>query len=903
MINVCAPRLSGSVPGRRYNSYMKRLSILPAVLLLFLPSAASAAERVVLENGLTVLLEPLASAPAVHVGVYVKVGRVDEPPELAGASHFIEHMLFRATGRRAKGNTDREAWRVGGRIRAFTHHDFTECGVLLPSEHMELALDILSDSITSAAFRPGEVEEERRIVLDEIAMRNASPEIYAFDELAGMAFSPHPYGALVSGTSRTVTGISRDALYGFYRRHYRPDRTVVVLVGDFRRDDGLALVRRWFGEWKGEGEPPPPPPAPPAEFGRYQEEVLRREGADPLLLATVALPGYLHPDYISTRFLKEILSGWLSETLVVRERVALTADVFYRQLNERNLLRFRVALRSPEEAGRAREVLLRMFRDLNGIGSRLGGIGETAENFHSRQILLGEDFGPLGRVIGRSAIAGFYSDEGVPDALGADDRYERITRADVLRVIRAYLRPENVRCLFLLPPDAPAPPPTRAFRSATSAGRFSAVGEIERIHREKEKAGASGQVTPRDTDATRVELENGATLIHLERNAVPIVSIALVFDAGSRRDPPGKEGLAALCLRAVPLATKGRSGFELRWRLFAMGNSYSEHTDRDDARFTITVPRENFAEALSIVGEMFARPAFTEAAIEEARGRLLRNATASVADVTQFSGTAFRSRVFGESRYAHELHGTPESLRRVTREDVVRFFRERFRLDRAVIAIVGAVAPRHARKTAAECLGAGSAAPAHAPAPPPVGASSPGRHRVPHPSGRHYVILGAPAPSIRDPLHPEAALLQLALGWRVFHEFTDVRSTAYQAGAFYNIFGHAGALGLYVGTSSENAEEVEAVLAGILDEAIEKGLPESLVEDARGSWLGHAALSSQYAARVAVRMAHRESLGLPYGSHEDLRARVRALKPADLRAAMKAIFPPESRVSLLVEPK
>ena len=205
---------------------MKKLpaaTLLP-LLLLVLAAPANAVERHTLPNGLRVFLVPQRSAPVVSVSVFIPVGRIHEPARLAGASHFVEHMMYRATATRPGGRSEREAWGAGARLTAYTREDFTQYEVSLPKERLGLAFDLLSDALLTAKFLPAEVEEERRIVIEEIAKRKADAELWTWEEADGLLFRPHPYGERIIGTTRSVSTMPRDELYGWFRSRYRPSR-------------------------------------------------------------------------------------------------------------------------------------------------------------------------------------------------------------------------------------------------------------------------------------------------------------------------------------------------------------------------------------------------------------------------------------------------------------------------------------------------------------------------------------------------------------------------------------------------------------------------------------------------------------------------------------------------------
>jgi zinc protease len=248
--------------------------------------------------------------------------------------------------------------------------------------------------------------------------------------------------------------------------------------------------------------------------------------------------------------------------------------------------------------------------------------------------------------------------------------------------------------------------------------------------------------------------------------------------------------------------------------------------------------------------------------------------------------------------------GTEGSLARIRRSDVVEFHGRRYVSSRAVVAVVGDISVEEARALVAGAFpGEGGGTPATGDDPLPEAKPRPGRTTLDHPSGRGYVIVGGEAPDLTSSDSAAAGLLRLALGWKVFEEFTDGRSTAYEAGSFYNGQQSSGVFGLYVGTDPDVLEETERVLLRYLEEARKGPLPLDLVEDARGAALGFAATSSVKSSTVAFRMATREAMGRGYGSFDEWIRRTRALGPEDLETLARELFTPSRRVTVLVTTK
>src|SRR5436309_4758557 len=191
----------------------------------------------------------------------MRVGSADEGPDEAGLAHLHEHMLFKGTGRRGPGDIARTVESCGGEINAWTSFDQTVYHVVLASRFFAEGMDVLADAVTSAAFDPAELQREIEVVCEEIKRCQDSPTRKLSRELFAAAFSRHPYGKPVIGTEASVRGFTREGILRFYRRWYKPENTVVVVVGDVREQEARALAEKLFVFPAGPFEPAPKRPA------------------------------------------------------------------------------------------------------------------------------------------------------------------------------------------------------------------------------------------------------------------------------------------------------------------------------------------------------------------------------------------------------------------------------------------------------------------------------------------------------------------------------------------------------------------------------------------------------------------------------------------------------------------
>ena len=207
----------------------------------------AALQRSVLPSGLRVVTEHLPGSRSAAVGMWVAVGSRDEPAEMAGAAHYLEHLLFKGTTRRSAAVIAEEIDTVGGELNAFTTKEHTCFHAHVLEGDLDLAVDLICDVLGDARLDPSDVDLERGVVLEEIAMRDDDPEEALHDQFCAALFGSHPLGRPVLGTEESVTGMTREALHHFYRTRYTPERMVLTVAGNVSHTEALAAVRRSFG--------------------------------------------------------------------------------------------------------------------------------------------------------------------------------------------------------------------------------------------------------------------------------------------------------------------------------------------------------------------------------------------------------------------------------------------------------------------------------------------------------------------------------------------------------------------------------------------------------------------------------------------------------------------------------
>jgi predicted Zn-dependent peptidase len=202
----------------------------------------------VLGSGVRVASDPMAHTQSVAIACFVGVGSRDEPGELAGASHFLEHLLFKGTVHRAAREINRSIDAIGGDFNAYTVRESTVFYVRVPATHVEFATDLLCEVIRRPRFDPGDVEIERNVILGELDGALDSPDDVVFMNLAEAMFLGHPLGRETLGDPDTLERMTTDEIAGFHERWYRPSNLVFAAAGAVDHDRVAAIVDRHFDE-------------------------------------------------------------------------------------------------------------------------------------------------------------------------------------------------------------------------------------------------------------------------------------------------------------------------------------------------------------------------------------------------------------------------------------------------------------------------------------------------------------------------------------------------------------------------------------------------------------------------------------------------------------------------------
>jgi predicted Zn-dependent peptidase len=218
--------------------------------LLTSASPASGYRKTVLQNGIRVITEEIPYLKSVSIGVWVVTGSRDEQPNENGISHFIEHLLFKGTGKRTAFDIAKEIDSVGGTLNAFTGREYTCFYAKVIDKNLPLAIDLLSDIFLNSLLAPKDVEKERMVILQEIKMVEDTPDDYVHDLFNRVCWGDHPLGFPIFGTSDLVQSFQRDRIYQYLKEKYQPTRIIVCAAGNVCHQEVVDRIGMTLGRMR-----------------------------------------------------------------------------------------------------------------------------------------------------------------------------------------------------------------------------------------------------------------------------------------------------------------------------------------------------------------------------------------------------------------------------------------------------------------------------------------------------------------------------------------------------------------------------------------------------------------------------------------------------------------------------
>ena len=903
-----------------------------------------------LPNGVTLLVQRRRTAPAAALVSHVRAGFLDEPDELVGISHVLEHMLFKGTPSLGPGELAQRTKALGGSLNAYTAYDRTVYYASVPVRHAAGLVALQADQVRNASLDADELGRELGVIIQEARRKLDSPGAVAGEMLHELLYASHRLRRWRIGTEAMLAHFRRDDVATYYHSRYVPSRTIVSLVADIDERVALDVLRAKWGDWV---RPAVTIPAGPSEPGAATVQARRLTGD--VVLGEVVLgwraPGVLDAEIPAldmasailglgrgSRFSRLLRETGLVNSVGVGSYGVVDAGVFSIgvELDPTRLTNVLDVIGNAIHDMTTREPTPAEFgRALTMLRARLG---RRLERYESRAIALAdaESFGDVTRL-----------DREETDLLA-------VTPAMVRDVVRRWLVPDGVSAVAYLPSESDVRFDADVLRDAMKSAVILSAATAEPLRSRRTSAPSEdvwlrarnrGPSTPAlrafaqdDKPSSLVSrLSSRPPVHHLALDGLDILT-ARFGETGQTSlscyrprtvlATPATAGLAALAIRAMLRGTLRYDAGELAFAMESLGGALAPSLGADVLGFGATVLSENVAKAAAILAEVLQQPRFDPDAIAIERGLLLDDARAVADDMVRFPVQLTMGVAFNDTGYGSPSLGTPESLNAFDAATVREWHGDMLVGGRTTIIAVGDADPERLGEELAEKVAilTSSDARARSDAPSPSrvsvaavatdtareGASLAPRNplaihagsRTEHRDRKQSALaMLFPGPAHRDPARFAAetwAAIAAGLGGRLFESLRSKRSLAYTVIANSWQRERAGGLLTYIATDPARLAEARDAMLEELAVFRREPPPREELARATATLVGQVEMSRQTAGAYAGEIADAWLLGDGLADLDDPTAPYRAVTAEAVHAVAAESLDPTSRAEGVV---
>ncbi len=877
---------------------MKRMTMVTTLIVLFLISitticSGSEIEHYTLKNGMVVVLLPDHSTPAVSMNIWVGVGGFNETQDQSGMSHFVEHMVFKGSNTLGPGEGPDIIEAAGGNFNAYTELDDTVLTASVPSSATETLIKVLSDTALDATFVPDELERERQVVLEEIRMDMDNPDVRISNLFFEKAFHGFPYGKPVIGTAAKVKGYSRDALYAWYKTHWRPENMVAVLVGDFDPVSVKPMIQHYLGQAPEVGVPTPPHIPYPVLMGSSVSGIAAPVQKTYLYIGFNTPPitdNDLYPLDVAALILGRGTGSRLYRA-VVDKGLAYSIDASSYTPKEAGLFAVSATLDSSEIIATVRAAIEEF--------SRLSSIEVTDEELTKARNETTADF-----IFDKETYDGRASSLGFFETATGDVNFEKkylagisgVTGADIVRVAKKYFVPENMTITYLVPDQDKKAIADEEIKTAAIGAFTSPMGN--------ERTPPALIAEPKGYKAL---LENGVRLVIKENHSLPIVSVVAAFDGGVRTETEKTNGVTNLVSSMLTRGTTSLTAQTIAERIELIAADIHGFSGQDTFGLKAEFLTQYQDEGWGLISDMIINPSFDSDELAKVKDITLAAIEEGKDDLPQRTIDLFKKTLYRSQPYGLPTIGTKSSVEGLSHEELVAYWGAHASPSTMVISVVGDVKADEVLKRVNDLFG-GWKRQTNVPAAPmvitPPARSVTATETVANKEQAHIFLgfLGADYLS-NDYWSMDVLTAVLSgMGGRMFVELREKQGLAYTVDAINHGGIYPGFFGIYMGTAPKNLTRSVAGIDKELLKVKKDGITAEELTRAKSYLIGNFELGLQSNTTTALTMATDEIYGLGYDFYLRYPEKIDAVTIDDVKKAADKYIDLNHSVLTIVKP-
>ena len=834
----------------------------------------SSAQKWVLPNGLTIIVQEDHSAPVASVQAWCATGSIDEDAHLgAGLSHILEHMLFKGTQTRSTNEIAQKIQDVGGYINAYTSFDRTVFWIDVPKDGVATALDVLADAMMNSTLPPEEYRKEHEVIRREFAMGMDDPDRMAGLLLFATAYQRHPYRFPVIGEIEIYNQLTQEQVMQYYKTRYVPNNLTFIVAGDVDAEKVRQQLTELFKPYPEQSLKPVFIPAEPPQLGLRE---VHQEFPTELTHLEFAwhIPEITNPDVPALDLLSTILGEGRSSRLYrrVREEAGLAFGIsaFSYTPGDPGLFGIDATL-DPKKRDAAEQLVLRIIDEVKQAGV-------TAEELtKAKKISLSHHLGALTTMRGQASDIGsnWFLTRNLNFSRDYLDAVQKVTLDDIKRVAANYLTDTNLTLVSLNPKGSLA--------AKAEGPRVAEAAEIQKF-----------------------ELSNGLRLLVREDRRLPLVAMGAVFRGGLLAETTQDNGITRLMAKLLLKGTKTRTAEQIANQIEAVGGSISSDAGNNTFNVSLGVTEPDVKLGVELLSDVLLNATMPEKAIAREKEIQIAAIQQEEEQLTAVARNIMRQALFPRHPFALRANGSVESVQRLTQKDLLEF-RDRYIAGKnGVIFVFGDVKAAEVKQLFEKALGGmkpGELALSDVHPAAPLSGTEAVESRKDKAQG--VIMVGFRGASVSSPDRTVLDLIDEAssdLGSRFFVRIREQMGLAYYVGANQMQGLVPGLFAFYLGTDPQKIAPVKTALLDEIHKLANDGLTKEELARAKKKLIGQQEIANQSNDAFGYQCSLDEIYGLGFDFYKRLEHDVDAVTLDDIKRVAAKYFRDQPYVLATVRP-
>ncbi len=832
-------------------------------------------QKYILDNGLTVLITEMPSSPVVAVFAFVKTGSATEGEYLgSGISHFLEHMLFKGTHKRKVGDISREIQSQGGVINASTGYDYTVYTITIPPEAVDLTLDVMADMLMNSQFEEEEINKEREVVYGEMRLHKDNPSRYHGERVFQTAFLRHPYGLPIIGFEEMLKKLTREDFLKYYHQHYTPNNIIFSVAGKIKEEDIYPRIKEAFKNFERQYYFTRNVPQEPVQMSsRWYTEEYPTE----LTRLSMSYPSVSMTDFdmyaldVLAMILGQGESSRLYQDLFKKKGLVQSISASNYTPLDRGIFEIECILKE-EDIDKTIQAIKEQIQQIILKGVAPSELAKVKEQVLSQYIFEHEtaDSVAFQTAMDEAYVGDFNFSKQYTQAIDA------ITGQDIQRVTRAYLQAERLSVVILKP-------------------------------KAKEKGTVQAPVEEKESEIQKIELNNGLTILLKENHAVPIVSMHVILQGGTRQEDASLNGLSELTSRLWVKGTKAQNATQIAQTVESRGAHLSGFSGKNSFGIHLALLSKDLDFGLNLLEELIKYPTFPEEELGKEKEKLKTAIQARDDQISQMTSQALKKELFQSHSFRLESLGTIPTVEKIQRSDITHFYDSLVSAKNMVLSVFGDI---HSTEILEILKKKFTALPqqdvqlvSQNESPP----QSLKEKTIFLKKEQAMVMMGFQAASFLDQDRYGLDLLSSILGspyngW-IFSRVREEFGQAYSLGGGYTPAIDTGMIYFYVLTKEDHLPQVREILINLIEKIKNEGVTQQELQEVKTYLKGTFKMVIQTSSALGFHTGLDELYGLGYAQYNNYDALIDQVTKEDIQRLAQKYLDMNKAVIIMTKPE